>query len=379
MRRLWRAVLDSVIPYEAGRPLEELQRELGLSAIIPLSANENPLGPSPRAVEAVVHEALRAHLYPDGDGRALRQALGQQLGVPPEAILLGNGADELLALIARAAFEPGDEVVIPHPSFEPYGTVVTLSGATPVWSPLANYQTDLEDMARRLTPRTKALILCSPLNPTGSAILAGPLERFLTGLGKDPPLVILDEAYRDFAEDPEAVDGVALLPRHATLIVLRTFSKVAGLAGLRVGYAVARPEAINALHRVRAPYNVNRLAQAAAVAALADQEHRERTVRLIREERRFLAVELTKRGLSVIPSQANFVLVRVGEQAEALRTQLLRSGILVRAGAAVGFPGHLRITVGTRAQNEQLLTALDRARAEGSRRGRPAGDRPGGP
>ncbi len=363
MRRLWRAVLDSVSPYEAGIPPEKLQTDLGIDRIIRLSANENPLGPSPRAAEAVIREARNAHLYPDGSGLALRQALAHRLGVTPEVILLGNGADEILALIAWVAFEPGDEVVIPHPSFEPYGTVVTLSGATPVWSPLANYQTDLADMAQRVTARTKALFLCSPNNPTGSVIPAAPLERFLAGLSEDPPLVILDEAYRDFVEDPEAADGIALLPRHPTLIVLRTFSKIAGLAGLRVGYAVARPEVIEKLNRVRAPYNVNRLAQAAAVAALADREHWERTARLIQEERRFLTAGLIKRGFFVAPSQANFLLVRVGEEAEVYREQLLRSGILVRAGAAVGFPGHLRITVGTQAQNERLLAAFDRARA----------------
>jgi histidinol-phosphate aminotransferase len=363
MRQLWRVVLDSVIPYEAGITPEKLQTVLGIGEPIRLSANENPLGPSPRAAEALIRESAKAHLYPDGSGLALRQALAHRLTVTPDSIVLGNGADEILTLIAWAAFESGDEVVIPHPSFEPYGTVVVLSGATPVWSPVTNYRTDLADMARRVTARTKALFLCSPHNPTGSILRADPLARLLTGLGGDPPLVILDEAYRDFADDPEAADGVALLPHHPTLIVVRTFSKVAGLAGLRVGYAVARPEAIEKLNRVRAPYNVNRLAQAAAVAALADREHWERTVRLIQEERRFLTEELAKRGLLAVPSQANFLLVRVGEAAEGLRTQLLGAGILVRAGAAVGFPGHLRITVGTRTQNGQLLAALDRARA----------------
>ncbi len=358
MRRLWRAVLDSVVPYATGPS----QTDPGTAELIRLSANENPLGPSPRAVEAVVREAARAHLYPDGSGMAVRQALGRRLGVSPEAIMLGNGADELLALIAWAAFEVGDEVVIPYPSFEPYGTVVTLSGAAPVWSPLADYQIDLADMAERVTPRAKALILCSPHNPTGTTVRHEPLVKLLASLGADPPLVILDEAYRDFADDSESADGVALLPNYPTLIALRTFSKIAGLAGLRVGYAVARPEVIEKLNRVRAPYNVNRLAQVAAVAALADREHWEQTVRLVREERRFLTAELTKRGLAVVTSQANFLLVKAGAETDGFLERLLRSGILVRAGARVGFPGHLRITVGTRAQNERLLAVLDRGR-----------------
>jgi histidinol-phosphate aminotransferase len=361
MRRLWRRVLDSVSPYEPGRPLEELQLELGLPEIIRLSANENPLGPSPRAVEAIVREASRVHLYPDGSGLALKSALGRRLGLPSDWFLLGNGADELLSLVACAALDPGDEVVIPRPSFEPYGTAVALAGAAPVWSPLADYAIDLADVARRVTPRTKAVILCTPHNPTGSLLGQEALERFLERLLGDPPLVILDEAYRDFSDDPKGADGLALLTRHPTLISLRTFSKIAGLAGVRVGYAIARPEVTERLNRVRAPYNVNRLGQAGALAALEDREHRQQTIEAVREGRRFLAAELSRRGFAVVPSQANFLLVNVGPVAEDLRERFLNLGILVRGGAALGFPGHLRISVGTRAQNERLLDALDRA------------------
>jgi histidinol-phosphate aminotransferase len=360
MRRLWRQVLDHVSPYEAGKPLEELQAELGVGELIRLSANESPEGPSPRVVEALTREAARAHLYPDGGGTALRRALSRHLKVPPEWIILGNGADELLGLIGWAAFEPGDEVVIPQPSFEPYGSVTILMGASPVWSPVENYRIDLDDCARRLTPRTKAVILCSPHNPCGTILTRRELSEFLTRLGGDPPLVILDEAYRDFCDDPDCPDGVALLREHARLIALRTFSKIAGLAGLRVGFGVAQPDIIRMLNRVRAPYNVNRLAQVAAVAALEDQRHWERTRTVVREERLFLQAELERRGFGVVPSQANFFLVKVGPQAGALRQSLERAGVLVRDGAVVGFPGHLRISIGTRAQNHKLLEALDR-------------------
>ncbi|MBI4588060.1 MAG: histidinol-phosphate transaminase [Candidatus Rokubacteria bacterium] len=361
MRRPWRSALDQVTPYEAGPSLEALQAELGLSELVRLSANENSLGPSPRAVAAIRAEAARAHLYPDSDGRALRDALGRLHATGPESMILGNGADELLGLIAWAAFEPGDEVVIPHPAFEPYATVVTLSGATPVQSPLVDYQTDLADMARRVTPRTKALIVCSPHNPAGTIITNAAFRRFVTALGDDPPLLVLDEAYRDFSDDPECADGLALLSQCPTLIVLRTFSKIAGLAGVRIGYAVARAEVIAMLNRVRAPYNVNRLAQVAALAALDDREHWVETRRLVIQERRFLAGELGRLGFAVVPSQANFLLVDVGGRAAALREALLKDGILVRDGTAVGFPGHLRITVGTRAMNARLLQALEHA------------------
>jgi len=345
------------VPYDAGKPLEQLAAELGVGELARLSANENPLGPSPRVVEAVAREAARVHLYPDGGATALRAALARRLGVTPGELLVGNGADELIGLIARAAFEPGDEVVVPEPSFEPYGTSAAIAGARAVPSPLAGYATDLEDVRRKVTDRTTAVMLCSPHNPTATIVREKPLRAFLEALGDDPPLVILDEAYRDFVDDPEYPDGVALLRRHPRLILLRTFSKIAALAGLRVGYAVARAETLDWLNRVREPYNVNRLGQVAALTALEDEAHWERSRRFVIEERRFLSEGLGRRGYTFPPSQSNFLLVKVPDAA-ARREKLLRAGILVRDGADVGFPGHLRISVGLRATNEKLLSLL---------------------
>src|SRR5205823_4975053 len=262
---------------------ERLAAQLGLPELVRLSANENPLGPSPRVVAAITREAARVHLYPDGGAHALREALARRLGVRPEQLVFGNGADELLGLLA--------------------------------------------------------------------------LRGFLDALGADPPLVVLDEAYRDFADDPEYPDGVALLRRFPRLIVLRTFSKIAALAGLRVGYAVATAETCDRLNRVRAPYNVNRLGQVAALAALEDPEHWDKSRRLVLEERAFLSEGLRTRGYTFPPSQANFLLVKVPD-APALREKLLRAGILVRDGASVGFPGHLRISLGLRETNEKLLGVL---------------------
>lgn len=358
MRTIWRAAVDAVTPYEAGKPLETLVAELGLPELVRLSANENPLGASPRVIEAVRREAANIHLYPDGASRALREALARGLGVSAEHIVVGNGADELITLIALAAFEPGDEIVMPQPSFEPYATGATIAGARIVASPLAGYETDLDDVRRRVTARTKAVFLCSPHNPATTIIRRAPLVAFLDSLGDDSPLVVLDEAYRDFVDDPEYPDGVALLARYPRLVVLRTFSKIAGLAGLRVGYAIAAFETIDRLNRVRAPFNVNRLGQVAAVAALDDPEHAARTRKLVLEERAYLAAGFERLGLSCAPSQANFMLVRVPRPAEA-RERLLRGGILVRDGAAVGFPGHLRISVGTREVNDRLLKLLE--------------------
>jgi len=357
VRTLWRPTLDRITPYEAGTPLEVLAAESGLSSLVRLSANEHPVGPSPRVIEAIAEEARRIHLYPDGGASRLRGALAERLGVSPDQIILGNGGDELLALLAWAALDPGDEVVIPHPSFEPYTTVVAIAGAEARLSPLARYETDLDDALRRVTDRTKAVILCSPHNPAATIIRRQPLEAFLKTLGPDSPLVVLDEAYRDFCDDPDYPDGVALVPAHPRLIVMRTFSKIAGLAGARIGYAIGAVDVIERLNRVRAPYNVNRLGQVAAVAALEDREYWEWTRRTVIEERAFLSRELARRGYRFPPSQANFLLVKVGDAA-AVRARLLRAGLLVRDGAAVGFPGHLRISVGTHEVNERLLAVL---------------------
>jgi histidinol-phosphate aminotransferase len=354
-----------VTPYEAGKSLEALSEELGLPAILRLSANENPLGPSPSVVEALRQEATRAHLYPDGGSTRLREALGAWLGVPPEWLMVGNGGDELLGLIARAAFEPGDEILMTTPAFEPYGIEARLAGATPVEVPLRGYDTDLDAMLARVGPKTKAIFLCTPHNPATTIIRRGALDRFLQALGDDSPLVILDEAYRDFSDDPETPDGVALARRLPRLIALRTFSKIAGLAGLRVGYVVGSPDTVGWLNRVRAPYNVNRFAQVAAVAALEDRAHLERTRALVLAERPRLLAEFARRGCPAPPSQANFLLPNVGRQSRALAAALLKAGILVRDGTAVGFPGHLRVTIGRPEDNTRLLEIFDHTLAGG--------------
>jgi histidinol-phosphate aminotransferase len=358
MRRLWRATLDQVVPYDAGKSLEV---ELRAGTIVRLSANESPLGPSPKAVEAVHREAARLHLYPDGGATELRALLGERLDVGPDWLMMGNGADEVIEMLARAAFDTGDEIVIPEPVFEPYGTSATLAGATVVPSPLDGYETNLRDMLERVTARTKAVFVCTPHNPASTIVPRRAIEGFLEALGEEPPLCIVDEAYRDFCDDPDTPDGVELVRRYPTVVALRTFSKIAGLAGLRIGYAIARPDAIEMLNRVRAPYNVNRLAQVAALAALEDVAHLQRTRAVILEERPRLRVELEKRGAPTPLSQANFLLVRTGPRTAALRATLFDAGIIVRDGAGVGFPGHLRISIGTREQNDRLLAAWDRA------------------
>jgi len=361
MRPLIRRPVRRLVPYEPPPPLDQLEAEIGRD-VLRLSANESPIGPSPLAVAAIRDEAQRAHLYPDGSAHALRAALAGQLGVSPDHLLFGNGADELIGFVARASLGPRDEVVVPHPAFEPYESAAQIMGAATIRSPLRDYHIDLSDFLTKVTKRTKIVFLANPHNPTGTIVSKREFEAFLDALAPEP-LLVVDEAYWEFADDPEFPAGTEFLARRPRLLILRTFSKIAGLAGLRIGYAIGAPRLIRDLNRVREPFNVNRLAQAAALAALKDAEHRERTRAIVREERLFLSGEYRRRGLRPVPTQANFFLVEVGPEAATLRDRMLKEGVLVREGSAVGFPGHLRVSVGTREQNLRMLEALDRARA----------------
>jgi histidinol-phosphate aminotransferase len=359
----WRPVLAEIEPYVVPPPLDALAAELG-QPVLRLSANENPLGPSPLAVAAIRAEAERIHLYPDGGAPALAEAVAQALDVAPSQLLFGNGGDEILTLLARALLDPGDEVVVPDPSFEPYTTTARLAGAVVVPSPLRDYRIDLEDVLARVGPRTKLVCLSSPHNPTGTVLDRPAWERFCARCPNDV-VVLLDEAYVDFIEAPDrTVDGLtALRARPGSLLLLRTFSKIAGLAGLRVGYAIAGPEVIGHLERTREPFNVGRLAQAGAAAAIRDPAHREATRRVVWAERRALAAAFATRELSHPPTEANFFLVRLGRPTGPVVAALRARGVLVRDGAVLGYPGHLRISVGTPEQNARLLTALDQALA----------------
>jgi histidinol-phosphate aminotransferase len=359
----WRPVLAEIAPYVVPPPLDVLAAELG-QPILRLSANENPLGPSPLAVAAIRREAERIHLYPDGGAPALGEAVAEALGIQPAQLLFGNGGDEILTLLARALLDPGDEVVVPDPSFEPYTTTARLAGAQVVPSPLRDYRIDLDDVLARIGPRTKLVCLSSPHNPTGTVVERRAWDRFCARC-PDDVMVLLDEAYVDFIEAPDrAADGLAALgARPESLVLLRTFSKIAGLAGLRVGYAIAAPGVIGQLERTREPFNVGRVAQAGAAAAARDSAHREATRRAVWAGRRTLAAAFAARGLPHPPTEANFLLVRVGRPSAPVVGALRARGVLVRDGAAVGYPEHLRITVGTPDQNARLLAALDGALA----------------
>src|SRR5262245_59697093 len=277
----WRPILAEIEPYVVPPPLDRLAAELG-QPILRLSANENPVGPSPLAVDAIRREAARINLYPDGGAPTLAEAVAETLGIAPAQLLFGNGGDEIITLLVRALVDPGDEVVIPEPSFEPYTTTTHLAGGQPVSSPLRDYRIDLDDVLRRVGPRTKLVCLTNPHNPTGTLLGRAEWERFCARCPQDV-MVLLDEAYIDFIEAPaRAADGLSsLAARPESLVLLRTFSKITGLAGLRVGYAIADAAVIGQLERVREPFNVGRLAQAGAEAGARDTAHRERTRQVV--------------------------------------------------------------------------------------------------
>lgn len=342
--------------YEPGKPIEDVARELGLdpSEIIKLASNENPFGPSPRAVEAAKRALEQGQLYPDGGCYALRQGLAAHHGLAPSQFVVGNGSNEVIELLGHAFLSPGDEVVMGKPEFVVYRLVSLLFGATPVEVPLVAFRNDLSALRRAITPRTKMVVVASPNNPIGTANRADDLVAFVRSL-PDHLVCVIDEAYVDYLESPP--DLRPLIAEGRNVIALRTFSKIHGLASLRVGYGYSTAELAGLLDRVRQPFNVNAIAQAAALAALGDQDFARRCASENRKGLAQLRTGFEAQGLEYVPSEANFILVRVGDGAKVFGA-LQRRGIIVRPVASYGLPEWIRVTVGTAAQNERLLREL---------------------
>ena len=354
-------------PYVPGKPLEELEREYGISDSIKLASNENPLGPSPKAMEAISGQIAGLHRYPDGAGHILVGKLAVKLDVRPEQIVLGNGSDEVLGMLSRALLQPGDEVVIPTPSFLMYIIVARSAGAVAVHVPLKDMAIDLDGILERVTPRTRMIFICNPNNPTGSMLTQAAFASFLKALPAGT-VVVLDEAYIEFARDPACIQGLSFLDSDHIVVTLRTFSKVYGLAGLRVGYGVMPEELAQLLNRVRMPFNVNSLAQAAAAAALEDEAFLQKTKALVHQGLDFLYRELDKRGLRCFPTQSNFFLIDMQRDARDVFEEFLAQGVIVRAMSAYGYPSYIRINVGLPEENQRFIATLDRVIAS-------AGDR----
>jgi histidinol-phosphate aminotransferase len=346
-----------IAPYEPGKPVEELERELGIHDAIKLASNENPLPPSDRVQQAIIAALSHANRYPDGSGFYLRQAVAKKHGFTPDQIMLGNGSNDLIELIVRSFMRPGDEAVVPHPSFVVYPMIVQAVGGIRVMVMLRDSRLDLEAMARAITPQTKIVFIANPNNPTATIVTKSEVDHFMARI-PERTIVVFDEAYFEFAQGPDFPDVLSYVREGRKVLVLRTFSKANSLAGLRVGYAVGDADAVSLMNRIRQPFNVNSLAQVAALAAIEDETHVLECVRMNEAGKAYLYEEFKTLGVKYVPSRANFILVDVGRNAADIYQKLLHEGVIVRPMTSFGMETALRITIGTPDENRRLIKGL---------------------
>ena len=345
--------IERLVPYVPGKPIEELQRELGLSHIVKLASNENPIGPSPKAIAVLQETAATLNRYPDGGGFRLRRALAERWKVTPEQVILGNGSDEIIGLLARAFLSPGDEAVMASDTFVIYEMEVTAAHGVPVVVPMKDGRHDLAEMARVITERTRLVFVCNPNNPTGTMVSEAEVNRLLRSV-PEQAIVVFDEAYYEYVEASDYPDSLRFVMDGRHVVVLRTFSKIYGLAGLRIGYGLTTPEIVTYLNRLRPPFNANSMAQAAAVAALGDEAHVAASRTLNREQMGVVRRGLEQQGCTPFPSQANFLYFDVGRDGRAVFEALLRQGVIVRhLGGRM-----LRVSIGLPEENQLFLSAL---------------------
>jgi histidinol-phosphate aminotransferase len=350
--------IRTLIPYEPGKPIEEVEREYGIANSVKLASNENPLGPSPKALAAIREKLDQLHLYPDGDCFYLKRGMAQKIRVEPEKLIFGNGSNEIIELAVRTFMRPGDEAVMAEQAFVVYPLIVQVVGGKKKAVPLRNFTHDLAAIADAITPQTRVVFLANPNNPTGTIYRRDEWERFL-GKVSSNLLLIVDEAYFEYVQDPAYPDSLRYHTEDRAILTLRTFSKLYGLAGLRIGYGVGPKKLIDIMQRVRQPFNVNAAAQWAALAALEDVDHVKRSLEVNRRGMEYLQAEFTRLGLEFVPSDANFILVRVGKGQEVFK-QLLSQGVIVRPMAGYQFPEHVRVTIGTMDENRQFIDALQK-------------------
>ncbi len=356
LTNLARKILEKITPYTPGKPIEEVQRELGLSSAMKLASNENPLGPSPKALEAIRQALPNLHRYPDGSGYYLVAKLAKTLNASPEQLILGNGSDEVITFAARAFIEPGDEVIIADPTFLIYRIAAQLAQAEIRIVPMNGFRYDLAAMKKAVTPKTKLIFIANPDNPTGTYLTRAEVEAFMEGLPARV-IVFFDEAYAELVDAPDYPDTRVYLEKHP-VIIARTFSKAYGLAGLRIGYGLSSAPLIEAMHRVREPFNVNSLAQAAAIGALDDAAHLEATRLLLRDQKKYLMNALKEFGCEVVPSATNFILFKAGPNAGQTAEALLKRGIIVRHMKAWNLPEYIRVTIGLPHENQAFIESL---------------------
>jgi len=352
-----------LVSYEPGKPVEELAREMGLrpEEIVKLASNENPLGPSPKAVAAMREALDRAHFYPDGGGWALRTAIAEKLGLTRENVVLGNGSNEIIEFIGHAFLRPGDEVITARHAFAVYTLMAQLFGAKTIEVPDPGFTHDLNAMLAAVSRRTRQIFIANPNNPTGTMVGQQEIDDFM-GRVPEEVLVVFDEAYYEFLDNPPNV--LKFVRDGRNVVIMRTFSKIQGLAGLRIGYGLASKEIAEVLQKTRQPFNANSIAQAGALAGIYDDEYMRETRELTHEGREFLQSTFLSMGLEFVPSAANFVLVRVGDGGKVVEA-LLRRGLIVRAMRSYKLPEWIRVSVGTMDQNRRFVAELQRLNSEG--------------
>jgi len=351
--------LSSIAPYAAGKPIDEVKREFGITHVTKLASNENPYGASPKAIQAAKDALNSLNIYPDPNSYDLKTALSKKHSLDSSMFIFGTGSDGLIELLCKTFIEPGDEAVIPYPSFSLYETNVLASNGVPVMIPLTeNYTMDLDAMKNAVTDKTKMIWLCNPNNPTGAIYSGDKQAEFIASICDDI-LIVIDEAYYEYAvKDETYPDSQKLLDKHKNIIILRTFSKIYGLASLRVGYGMADKEIIASMNKIRAPFNVNSIAQSAAVAALCDKEFETETLEKNEENKLYLYKEFDKLSLPYIKSSTNFIMVDTKRDSKTIYTKLLKKGYIVKGGHVLGMEGFLRVTIGTREECEGFIKAL---------------------
>lgn len=358
MKKIFKDYIQDIVPYEPGKPIEEVERELGLLGVTKLASNENPLGPSRKALRAMRAALRRAHLYPDGGCYELKKRLAEEFGLPVDQFIIGNGSNEIIELLARGFLNEGDKVISSECSFLVYPLIAKVCGAAYVPVPMRNFRYDLKAISEQIDERTKLIFIANPNNPTGTYVKSDEVEDFLSKVPKDV-IVCFDEAYIDFVE---AKDFPYLLfhvkANKPNVILLRTFSKSYGLAGLRVGYGMASKELIEYLGKVRQPFNVNRIAQIGARTALDDRLFLWRTKRVVSRGRLYLYRKLTQLGLSFVSSEANFVLINVKRDARKVSEAFVKRGVIIRAMNAYGLNTYIRVTIGTRFELMRFIHVL---------------------
>ena len=349
--------IETLIPYPPGKPLEELEREYGISGSIKLASNENALGPSPKAIKAISEALTSLHRYPDGSCYYLANSLAEKLGVAPQELVFGNGSNEIIDLLISTFLAPGQEVITSHPTFLVYHKMVQARGGINRVVPLKDMQHDLDAILEEICDDTRLIFLDNPNNPTGTVFSQREFDDFLDKV-PHTVIVVLDEAYVDFVDHGVRLDARTYLQSATPVVTLRTFSKAYGLAGLRIGYGLMRAEIAEYLHRVRQPFNVNQPAQIGAKAALADDEHYQNTLKLTKEGIAWLQQEVEKLGCTPFPTQTNFFLIDVKGDCKKLYQHMLRKGVIVRPMNAYGFPNYIRITVGLPEENQRFVAAF---------------------